>query len=99
MPAKTVHFASVRMKDVSADASLPRKYARMLDVFPLKGMFDGKRTAVKMHVGGNVGYTTVHSPFVRILGVQDRCFYRGDTEGTVTQHSNGCVCCRIPCRS
>ncbi len=58
--ADKVYFASVNMKDISADASLPAKYGRMLDKFPLKDMFDGKRTAVKMHVGGNLGYTTIH---------------------------------------
>ena len=62
-----VHFASVKVKEISADASLPAKFGRMLDRFPLKEMFDGKRTAVKMHVGGNLCYTTVHPLFVRIL--------------------------------
>jgi hypothetical protein len=62
-----VRFASVAMKDITADASLPAKYGRMLDKFPLKDMFDGKRTAVKMHVGGHIGYSTIHPLFVRIL--------------------------------
>jgi len=67
MPDRTVYFASVRMKDMVADASLPAKYMRMLDRFPLEEMFRGKRTAIKMHVGGNLGYTTVHPLFVRLL--------------------------------
>jgi uncharacterized Fe-S center protein len=62
-----VYFASVRMNDVSANASLPAKFGRMLDGFPLKEMFDGKRTAVKMHVGSHLGYSTIHPLFVRML--------------------------------
>ena len=67
MQDEKVYFASIKMKDISADASLPAKYSRMLEGFPLKEMFDGKRTAIKMHVGGNVGFSTVHPLFVRIL--------------------------------
>jgi len=62
-----VYFAGIRMRDVSADASLPAKYGRMLDRFPLKAMFEGKRTAIKMHVGGGVGFSTIHPLFVRML--------------------------------
>jgi hypothetical protein len=67
MQDKKVYFASIKMKDISANASLPAKYARMLDSFPLKEMFGGKRTAVKMHVGGGLGFSTVHPLFVAIL--------------------------------
>ena len=67
MDDRTVHFASIRMKDISADASLPPKFLRMLDGYPLEEMFGQKRVAIKMHVGGNVGFTTVHPLFVRLL--------------------------------
>lgn len=67
MDGKKVYFASARMYDITSDASLPAKFRRMLGKFPLKGMFDGKRTAIKMHVGGDIGYTTVHPLFVRLL--------------------------------
>ncbi len=63
----TVHFASIGMKEISAQASLPAKFVRMLDKFPMKGMFDGKRTAVKLHVGSNLGFSTVPPLFVRML--------------------------------
>lgn len=62
-----VYFASIRMKEISAQASLPAKYSRMLDKFPLKEMFDGKRTAIKMHVGAGLGFSTVHPLFVATL--------------------------------
>lgn len=63
----TVRFASIQMKDITGDASLPAKYSRMLDRYPLREMFDGKRTAVKMHVGGGIGFSTIHPLFVRML--------------------------------
>jgi len=55
------------MSAMKADASLPAKFKRLLAEFPLKGMFDGKTVAVKMHLGGHLGYTTVPPLFVRIL--------------------------------
>ncbi|MHC4593035.1 MAG: DUF362 domain-containing protein [Planctomycetota bacterium] len=67
MQDNKVYFASVNMKDISAEASLPAKFARMLDGYPLEEMFGKKSTAVKMHVGGNVGYSTIHPFFVRTL--------------------------------
>ena len=67
MDDKKVYFASVAMKDITADASLAAKYTRMLDRFPLKDMFEKKRTAIKMHVGANLGFSTVHPLFVRLL--------------------------------
>lgn len=62
-----VTFASAKVKRLHADDTLPAKFARMLDAYPLKRMFEGKRVAVKMHVGANIGYTTIHPLFVRIL--------------------------------
>jgi uncharacterized Fe-S center protein len=66
MPSK-VQFASARMKKLSAEDSLPAKFQRMLKKYDLKAMFDGKRVAIKMHVGGHLGYTTIHPLFFRLL--------------------------------
>ena len=63
----TVHFASAKMSALKADASLPAKFQRLLDSYPLREMFDGKTVAIKMHLGGNLGYTTISPVFVRIL--------------------------------
>ena len=52
---------------MSADATLPAKFKRMLAQYPLADMFGGKRVAIKMHLGGNLGYTTIRPLFVRIL--------------------------------
>jgi len=63
----TVTFASAKVKRLHADDTLPAKFKRMLDGYPLAQMFDGKRVAVKMHVGDKLGYTTIRPLFVRIL--------------------------------
>lgn len=63
----TVHFASSKVKALNADLSLPAKFKRLLAKYPLEDMFKKKSVAIKMHVGGHLGYTTVHPLFVRIL--------------------------------
>jgi len=65
--ASTVYFASAKVKRLVAEDTLPAKFQRMLEKLDLKAMFDGKRTAVKMHVGGHIGYSTIHPLFVRLL--------------------------------
>mgnify|MGYP005844190251 CR=1 FL=1 len=66
MPS-TVYLAPAKVKRLAAEDTLPAKFQRMLDRFDLKGMFDGRRVAIKMHVGGHLGYTTIHPLFVRFL--------------------------------
>lgn len=62
-----VHFASAKMSALRADASLPAKFSRLLDQYPLREMFEGKTVAIKMHLGGGLGYTTIPPIFVRAL--------------------------------
>jgi len=62
-----VLFASAKMRELRADASLPAKFKRLLNQYPLKEMFEGKTVAIKMHLGGHLGYTTISPVFVRIL--------------------------------
>ncbi len=66
MPS-TVRFAPARMKRLAADDSLPAKFRRLLEKHDLKAMFGDKRVAIKMHVGGHLGYTTIHPLFFRLL--------------------------------
>ncbi|MHB1295404.1 MAG: DUF362 domain-containing protein [Anaerolineae bacterium] len=66
MPA-TVHFASMAYDRLDADQTLPAKFRRILALYPLEEMVQGKRVAVKMHLGGNLGYSTIPPLFVRIL--------------------------------
>jgi uncharacterized Fe-S center protein len=65
--ASTVHFASAKVKQLRADDTLPAKFQRMLEKLDLRSMFEDRRVAVKMHVGGNIGYTTIHPLFIRFL--------------------------------
>ncbi|MHB9036548.1 MAG: DUF362 domain-containing protein [Armatimonadota bacterium] len=62
-----VQFASAKIREMRADASLPAKFKRMLEGYPLKDMFGGKTVAIKMHLGGHYGYTTIPPLFVRML--------------------------------
>jgi len=91
-----VYFSSVAFKRLEAESTLPAKFRRMLDKSaPLK-MFRDKKICIKMHLGGNLGYTTIHPFFIRLLvehirkgnpksvfvcdGNADKCEWRGYTE-------------------
>jgi hypothetical protein len=55
------------VKTLSRDASLPAKFERMMDKLNFRKRFKNKTVAVKMHLGGGLGYTTVHPLFVRLV--------------------------------
>ena len=65
--SSAVYFGSAKVKQLSAEGTLPAKFGRILDGIDLKSMFSDKRVAVKMHVGGHLGYTTIHPLFIRLL--------------------------------
>jgi uncharacterized Fe-S center protein len=60
-------FASVKYDKYDADATLPAKFGRLIDKMDMEDRVKGKWTAVKMHLGRNIGYTTIHPLFVKIL--------------------------------
>ncbi len=62
-----VYFSSVKYKKYDADETLPSKFGRLIDRMDIKDTVNGKRTAVKMHVGRGIGTTTIHPLFVKIL--------------------------------
>jgi len=62
-----VKFTSVKFDKLSAESTLPAKFARLLKSVPFKDKFEGKTIALKMHLGGDIGYTTIHPIFVSIL--------------------------------
>ncbi|NCO43543.1 MAG: hypothetical protein AUJ96_29470 [Armatimonadetes bacterium CG2_30_66_41] len=64
MPS-TVYFGSARQSRLSADETLPAKLDLILKRLNLKDRVNKETVAVKMHLGGNLGYTTVHPLFVR----------------------------------
>jgi uncharacterized protein len=60
-------FASSHVERLAQDATLPAKFRRLLEQADLGSRFDGKRVAIKMHVGGGLGFYTIHPLFVRLL--------------------------------
>ena len=58
--AVKVTFASARPKELRAEATLPALLDRMLAKWDLKKRFGGKRVAIKMHLGGHLGFSTIH---------------------------------------
>jgi uncharacterized Fe-S center protein len=58
-----------RFKPVNLDPknSIGSKWGRLLDALELGAAVAGKRTAIKMHLGGGTGFTTIHPLFVRLL--------------------------------
>ena len=62
-----VCFASAHVKRLDRNASLPAKFSRLLEGLHLEERLKGRRVAIKMHVGGDIGFYTIHPIFVRIL--------------------------------
>ncbi len=62
-----VYFADARVRRLLPEETLPAKFRRLLQKINLPSTVEGQTVAVKMHFGGNIGYTTVHPVFVRIL--------------------------------
>ncbi|MFA5865692.1 MAG: DUF362 domain-containing protein [Phycisphaerae bacterium] len=64
MAAKVkVTFASARPKELRAEATLPALLDRMLETWNFKKRFKDKSVAIKMHLGGGMGFSTIH-PFL-----------------------------------
>lgn len=62
-----VFFASAVPERMDRNATLPAKFMRLLERLPIREAVKGKPVAVKMHVGGGLGYSTVHPLFVKLL--------------------------------
>jgi hypothetical protein len=62
-----VYFGSAVVEQPGGNATLPAKLARILAKFDLKHLCQGAWVPVKMHLGGGLGYSTIHPMFVRLL--------------------------------
>lgn len=62
-----VFFSSVKFNKYDPSVTLPAKFERLLDNMNLEEAVKGKWTAIKMHLGRGIGYTTVHPLFVKTL--------------------------------
>ncbi|HBN82936.1 MAG TPA: 4Fe-4S ferredoxin [Clostridiales bacterium] len=62
-----VLFANTRYDKYDVNQTLPAKFDRIIDAMHMEDTVKGKWTAIKMHVGRNMGYSTVHPLFVKKL--------------------------------
>lgn len=62
-----VYFADANVSYADADASLPAKFKRILAKFDLKKITAGDYVPIKIHLGGSMGYTTIHPLFIKLL--------------------------------
>ena len=60
-------FARYAAKDMEPVNSIGAKWLRMLDALDIESAVKGKRTCIKMHLGGGTGFTTIHPFFTRKL--------------------------------
>lgn len=62
-----VLFSSVKFDKLDPNQTLPSRFERLIGAMDLKSAVEGKWTAVKMHVGRNIGVTTIHPLYVKML--------------------------------
>jgi uncharacterized Fe-S center protein len=60
-----VYYGSLFVSEVKGEATLPGKLDIMLKELELNETVKGETVAIKMHLGRNVGYSTIHPFFVR----------------------------------
>lgn len=66
MPSELL-FARYKPVNLEPKNAIGAKWERLLAELDLKSVVEGRRTAIKMHLGGGGGFTTVHPFFVRKL--------------------------------
>ena len=62
-----VLFADAAVERLERDLTLPAKYERLLKRLQVREKVAGKNVAIKMHLGRDIGYTTIAPVFVRLL--------------------------------
>lgn len=60
-------FSSVSFDKYDHNATLPAKFERLIDEMDMQEVVKDKWTAVKMHLGRHIGYSTVPPLFIKIL--------------------------------
>jgi hypothetical protein len=60
-----VYFAPAFTPNIDWQSTLPGRLDKILERLDIASELKDKRVCIKMHLGGNVGYTTVHPVFVR----------------------------------
>jgi uncharacterized protein len=80
-------FADYRPATLEPKDSIGAKWPRLLDRLDLARTVKGKRTAIKVHLGGGAGFTTIHPYFMRSLVAKVK--EAGAREVFVTDTHNG----------
>jgi uncharacterized Fe-S center protein len=94
-----VYFASAIPERMDRNLTLPARFMRLLEKMPIQKRIHGRSVVVKMHLGGGLGYSTIHPLFVKMLvdhlkagkprriivsdSTVDGCAVRGYTEETI----------------
>jgi uncharacterized Fe-S center protein len=60
-------FATAHVSRLAAEDSLPARFKHLLETADFGAKFSGKRVAIKMHVGGGIGFYTLHPLFVKLV--------------------------------
>jgi uncharacterized Fe-S center protein len=60
-----VYFGSARQARLEANETLPAKLDLILERLNLRQRVKDERVAIKIHSGGNIGYSTIHPVFIR----------------------------------
>jgi len=84
-----VYYGSPRQSRLDAKETLPAKLDLILERLALRDRVKGHTVAIKMHTGGNIGYSTIHPVFIRrvVRAVKEGggrpfvCDISGDTSG------------------
>jgi uncharacterized Fe-S center protein len=63
--ASKVYFGSAKQYRLHADETLPAKLDLIIDKLEIRNRVKDELVAIKMHLGGHVGYSTIHPVFVR----------------------------------
>ncbi len=66
-------FSPVTFKTLDPSETLPARFEKLLENMDMGDNVAGKWIAIKMHVGRNIGYTTIHPLFVRMLVDKLKC--------------------------
>ena len=65
MKKPVVKFSDVKFKKLDKEATLPAKFQRMLKKIQLDRIVDGRTVALKMHLGGGLGFGVLAGLFVQ----------------------------------
>ena len=65
--AEKIYYSSMAYSRYEASGTLPAKFERMLNKYGPGERLNGKKVAIKMHVGEGITYSTIPPVFVRTL--------------------------------